>query len=80
MLSAQPASSQQGSVYQTPVTPMELPVEVEIELSPAGSLKQAALWKELVEYLEEPYDEHERRPGFGVAMPQLIRTRSTTTS
>ncbi|MDP1822302.1 MAG: cytochrome c peroxidase [Archangium sp.] len=43
-----------GDVSQTPETPMELPVEVEIELSPAGSLKQALLWKELLELLEEP--------------------------
>ncbi|MBI4463522.1 MAG: hypothetical protein HY647_02350 [Acidobacteria bacterium] len=47
-------SAQNGSVLQTPVTPMELPIEVEIELSPAGSLKQAALWKEFAEILENP--------------------------
>jgi hypothetical protein len=33
---------------------MELPVEVEIELSPAGSLKQALLWKELYQLLKNP--------------------------
>jgi len=33
---------------------MELPIEVEIELSPAGSLKQAALWKELYQLLKNP--------------------------
>ena len=43
---ATPVMAQQGSVLTTPVTPMEQPIEVEIELSPAGSLKQAALWKE----------------------------------
>ena len=44
-----------GSVLKTPVGPMELPIEVEIELSPAGSLKQAALWKELYQLLKNPY-------------------------
>ena len=34
---------------------MELPIEVEIELSPAGSLKQAPLWKELYQLLKNPY-------------------------
>ena len=47
--------AQVGSVITTPTTPMELPIEVEIELSPAGSLKQASLWKELVQLLENPY-------------------------
>lgn len=60
-----------GSAFTTPVVPMELPIEVEIELSPAGSLKQAALWKELVQLLENPYAPVERRPGFGVVMPEL---------
>jgi hypothetical protein len=50
---------------------MELPVEVEIELSPAGSLKQAPLWKELKQLLENPYAPVVRRPGFGVPMPPL---------
>jgi len=44
-----------GSVLRTPVGPMELPIEVEIELSPAGSLKQAPLWKELFQLLKNPY-------------------------
>ena len=52
--SLQPVVAQEGSVVTTPTVPMELPLEVEIEVSPAGSLKQAALWKELVELLEEP--------------------------
>ena len=60
-----------GDVFQTPVTPMELPIEVEIELSPAGSLKQAPLWKELIQLLKNPYAPVVRRPGFGVAMPAL---------
>ena len=51
-----PNQAQQGpgSVLRTPVGPMELPIEVEIELSPAGSLKQAALWKELYQLLKNP--------------------------
>jgi len=63
--------AQVGGVITTPTTPMELPIEVEIELSPAGSLKQALLWKELVQLLENPYDPVVRRPGFGVAMPPV---------
>jgi cytochrome c peroxidase len=52
---ATPAVAQSpGSTLNTPVTPMELPIEVEIELSPAGSLKQAATWKELAALLENP--------------------------
>lgn len=50
-----PAAAQAGTVLTTPVTPMELPIEVEIELSPAGSLKQALLWKELFQLLENPH-------------------------
>lgn len=61
---------------------MELPIEVEIELSPAGSLKNVALWKELYQLLRHPYGPDDipgtpddgtvtRRPGFGVAMPPL---------
>jgi hypothetical protein len=48
------ALSDPGDTLQTPVTPMELPIEVEIELSPAGSLKQAALWKEFYQILKNP--------------------------
>jgi cytochrome c peroxidase len=52
-----PAMAQSpGSVLTTPVGPMELPIEVEIELSPAGSLKQAAVWKELYQLLKNPYE------------------------
>lgn len=74
-----------GQTLTTPVTPMELPVEIEIELSPAGSLKQVALWKELYQLLEDPYavtcadpddpstcvSTIERRPGFGTELPPL---------
>jgi cytochrome c peroxidase len=65
------AGAQQGEVLTTPTTPMELPIEVEIELSPAGSLKQAPLWKELIQMLRNPYEPVVRRPGFGVPMPPL---------
>jgi len=50
-----PVLAAPGDVTRTPVTPMELPIEVEIELSPAGSLKQAPLWKEMIQLLENPY-------------------------
>ena len=49
-----PAMAALGETFSTPVGPMELPIEVEIELSPAGSLKQAALWKELYQLLKNP--------------------------
>jgi cytochrome c peroxidase len=65
------AHADPGDVSQTLATPMEVPIEIEIELSPAGSLKQAPLWKELVQMLEDPYSPVERRPGFGVVMPEL---------
>jgi hypothetical protein len=54
-LSVTPVMAAPGGVLQTPVGPMELPIEVEIELSPAGSLKQAALWKEMYQLLKNPY-------------------------
>ena len=50
---APPTATAQG-VVTTPAVPMELPIEVEIELSPAGSLKQAPLWKELYQLLKNP--------------------------
>ena len=50
-----PAMAAPGDTIQTPNVPMELPVEVEIELSPAGSLKQAPLWKEIYQLLRNPY-------------------------
>jgi hypothetical protein len=85
LFAAGTAIAAQGVTFQTPEVPMELPIEVEIELSPAGSLKQAPLWKELYQLLKNPYavsctnptDPNActatlpRRPGFGVAMPPL---------
>jgi cytochrome c peroxidase len=47
----------------TPSVPPELPVEIETDLAP-GSLKQAPLWKELVQLLENPYAPVVRRPAF----------------
>jgi cytochrome c peroxidase len=55
------ASGDAGDVVTTPVSPMENPVEIEIETAP-GSLKEAPTWPELVQLLEEPYEEVERRP------------------
>ena len=43
-----------AQVIETPTVPLELPVEVETELAPAGSLKQAPLWHEIAALLEEP--------------------------
>jgi hypothetical protein len=54
LLTAAPAWAQ-GNVVVTPPVPLELPVEVETELGPAGSLKQAPLWKEIKQLLEHPY-------------------------
>lgn len=82
---ATPAMAQPGGVNVTPEVIPELPVEIETELGPAGSLKQAPLWKEIVQLLEDPYAidcpvpaqptkctaEIERRPGFGATMPPL---------
>lgn len=42
------------SIVNTPSVPLELPVEIETELAPAGSLKQAPLWHEIAEVLEHP--------------------------
>ena len=67
-----PVMAVPGDTIITPVTPMELPIEVEIELSPAASLKQAPLWKELVQMLENPYEPVERRPSFtATPLPEL---------
>lgn len=60
-LAAQPALAQ--NVIATPAVPPELPVEIETDLAP-GSLKQAPLWKELVQLLENPYGSVVRRPAF----------------
>jgi cytochrome c peroxidase len=54
-LSAVPfAAAAPGGIIETAPVPLELPVEVETELSPAGSLKQAPLWKEIKQLLEHP--------------------------
>ena len=65
-----PAMAAPGGTITTPQVPPELPVEVETELAP-GSLKQAPLWKELAQLLDDPYTPIVRRPGFGVTMPPL---------
>jgi len=71
MLTAMPAGADPGDLVTTLEVPPELPVELETELAPAGSLKQAPLWKEIVQLLDDPYTTVERRPGFGVTMPAL---------
>jgi hypothetical protein len=43
-----------AGVVCTPPVPLELPVEVETELAPAGSLKQAPLWHEVAALLDNP--------------------------
>jgi cytochrome c peroxidase len=48
------AFAEPGGQSMSPSTPMELPLEVEIEVSPAGSLKGVPLWRELYELLENP--------------------------
>lgn len=81
LLSATAVLAAPGDELTTPNQPMELPVEIEVETGIA-SLKQAPLWRELYQLLEEPYGEDgipgteddteiERRPGFGVVMPPL---------
>ena len=47
-------TAQQGAVVRSPATPPELPLEIETELSPAASLKQAPLWQELAQILKNP--------------------------
>lgn len=44
-----------GDTRTNPSAIPELPIEVETEVGPAGSLKIAPLWKETVELLEEPH-------------------------
>ena len=53
LMTVTPALAQVVPV-ETPTVPLELPVEVELELAP-GSLKEAPLWHELAELLEDPY-------------------------
>ena len=71
----------------TPAVVPELPVEIETEIAPGGSLKKVPLWKETKQLLENPLAflcsvasdpdtctttaEIERRPGFGSTMPPL---------
>jgi cytochrome c peroxidase len=47
-----PAAAQ---VPQTPSVVPELPIEIETEVGPAGSLKKVPLWKEIAPLLEDPY-------------------------
>ena len=54
-LTSAPNQAQQGGVITTPTVPKELPTEVELELAP-GSLKDAPLWHEIAELLENPYE------------------------
>jgi len=76
-----PVIAEPGDLGQTPITPMELPVEIEVETGPA-SLKQAPLWQELIQLLNNPYlapntpsgfgpSRVVRRRSFGVTMPRL---------
>ena len=46
-------TSDMGDVATAPILVPELPIEIEIEVSPAGSLKSVPLWKETVELLED---------------------------
>jgi len=76
------ATAAPGGSITTPANPSELPVEIEVETGIA-SLKQAPLWKELVQLLKQPNlapisgtsilapSAVVRRPGFGVTMPPL---------
>jgi len=84
-LSAIPAAAAPGDTRTTPVVPMELPIEIEIELSPAGSLKQAPLWKELIQLLQNPYGPDgtpgtaddgtiDRRPSFSPGPDNVLGT------
>ena len=43
-----------GERAETAAVPLELPVEIETELAPAGSLKQAPLWHEVAALLDNP--------------------------
>ena len=77
-------SALQGETAVTPPVPPELPVEIETELAPAASLKQAPLWHEVAALLDDPgaiscdpqrptecVATTPRRESFGVAMPPL---------
>jgi cytochrome c peroxidase len=51
---ASSGSTNNGTTVFTPEVQPELPIEVETELAPAASLKQAPLWHELAQILEDP--------------------------
>ncbi len=55
ILAVPPVVAQVGGTIQTPAVVPELPIEVETEVGPAGSLKLIPLWKEIRELLEEPH-------------------------
>lgn len=74
------AGAAPGGMIAAPATPPELPFEVELELASTGALKQAPLWKEMIQLLQNPYlvdnatqtaPDLVRRPGFGATMPDL---------
>jgi len=52
---AAPVAAAPGDVLITPPLPPELPFEVELELASTGALKQAPLWKEMIQLLKDPY-------------------------
>lgn len=58
------AVAELGDSITNPVVVPEVPVEIETELAPAGSLKQAPLWKELAQLLADPYTAPQRRASF----------------
>jgi hypothetical protein len=74
-----------GESVITPTVPLELPVEIETELAPAGSLKHAPLWHEVAQLLDNPgaiscpdptkpnecVANIERRQSFGTTLPPL---------
>jgi hypothetical protein len=76
---AGPGMADPGGVVFTPVQPMEIPMEIEIETGPA-SLKQAWLWKEMYQLLEDPYATVERRPASAWPCHLLTSGRWTTIS
>ncbi|MEA2078694.1 MAG: hypothetical protein U9P00_02340, partial [Pseudomonadota bacterium] len=55
VFTGKPALGAPGGTIMTPGVIAELPIEVETEVGPAGSLKIIPLWKETVELLETPH-------------------------
>jgi hypothetical protein len=51
---ASSGSTTNGSTIFTPTVRPELPIEIETELVPAASLKQAPLWHELAQIQQDP--------------------------